>query len=171
MTRGIRWVPLVAMMAFVDTEAAIAQDAGSRRGWTLGVGVGPAQIDDLAGAPNVPTVSFERTVGSSGQIGGRVGWIGDAGLYSLNAVTLDLGFGIRGTAERTEGSVVVGPTAILGGDSDGTPYLGIGPHVTLAGTVWLSSRVGVQGAGIGRVWFGTGTNFNPALVAGLTFRL
>lgn len=167
----MRRISLFAACAFLVPLATTAQTADSRRGWTLGFGAGPARVDDLAGTPTVPTISFERTVGASGQIGGRVGWIGDAGFYSLNALTLDLGFGFRAASGRTEGSAVVGPTAILGGDSDGTPYLAIGPHLTLAGTVWLSSRVGVQGAGIGRAWFGVGSNFKPALVAGLTLRL
>lgn len=172
MMHWIRWIPIIAGLAAAMPTPAAAQDAASRRGWTVTAAIGPARIDRLAGTPLVPTASFERTVGARGMFGARLGWIGNAGFYSLNALTLDLGLGLRAAGRRTEGSVMAGPSVILGGDSDGTPYAAVGPQLTASGTVWVGDRIGLTAAGLMRAWAnGDGMSLRPGLAAGITLRL
>jgi hypothetical protein len=158
--------------ALLTVGASVSRaQADPVRGWSIGFGVGPFRIDDLAGTPLVPTVQVLKT-GRAAAFGATGTWVNDAGFYSLTSATLDLGVGVRTGSSRTDLVALAGPTGMLGGDSDGTPYILAGVHGTLTATWWPSDRVGVSATGVMRVWVTTGNSrFAPSATAGLRLRL
>ena len=116
--------------------------------------VGPMRIDRLVGSPMVTSIGIHKPTGRRGLIGGRLGLIRNAGYYSLNALTLDLDFGLRSQPARVEWQATAGPWLLLGGDGDGTPYALIAGHVTGGVTWWAQPHLGFLGSASGRVQFG-----------------
>ncbi|MEZ4458032.1 MAG: hypothetical protein R2882_16020, partial [Gemmatimonadales bacterium] len=140
-------------------------------GWRLGLSAGPYRVDRLAGTPFVPRLDLTRA-GERAVFTFALSGIKGAGFYSLDALALDAGLGLRGGSPRFEVQGLIGPSGILGGDSDGTPYTGVGAHATLQGTAWVTPGLGLTGGGVARVWFTTGNaRFSPSAYAGLRVRL
>jgi hypothetical protein len=154
--------------AVLWSTSALADDEPR---WRLGLGVGVMQIDDLAGTPFIPMLTAGRAWGDIGAGALNVSMIAGAGRYDLTALVFDLGFGLRSSGERAEFSILVGPAAIVGGDSDGTPYVGGGLGASLTGTLWLTQSVGVSAQGAARYWLSANQHFAPSLTAGLMLRL
>ncbi len=152
--------------------AAVPASLPAQHPWRLTLAAGPYRVDDLAGTPTVPTVALAKSIGQRGLIGGTLGLIQHAGFYRLDALTLDLGVGRRSSGARLEWTGSLGPAALLGGDSDGTPYLAAGGHATVGLTWWVGRRIGLSLSGVGRVWLTTGNaRLSPSATAGVAFRL
>ncbi|MDX2057761.1 MAG: hypothetical protein SFV24_08145 [Gemmatimonadales bacterium] len=164
-------ISLLLALAFLAVGATPGSAQSSPRSWSLAVGAGPFRIDDLAGTPLVPTAQLLKA-GRRAAFGVAATWVNNAGFYTLTALTLDVGVGVRSGGARNEVFALVGPTAIVGGDSDGTPYTSAGAHLTLGGTRWLTDRVGITAGAVGRVWFTTANSqVAPSASIGLRFRL
>lgn len=167
--RGAVWMAVLALAGMAGTTAVEAQGV-RKNGWQLTGAVGPYRIDDLAGTPIVPSATLTRAGKLS--FGATLWWIDGAGRYTLTALAADLDLGVRFGHERVEGALTVGPSALLGGDSDGTPYLGAGGHTTLSGLLWISEAVGVSLAASARAFVrSTDLLFTPSLQAGIRVRL
>ncbi len=158
-------IRLLVLLALVLPTAGEAQ-----RGTRLVVAAGPYHVDKVAGTPLVPMVGFFKATGERGLFGFNLGLIREAGFYGLDALTLDVHLGRRSAPGRVEWHATIGPTAMLGGDGDGTPYVGLGGQATVGATWWLGGRIGVMGAGTGRLWGGSADLFSPGAVLGLVLR-
>ena len=144
---SLRAVALVA--ALLGTAAgAFAQD-----GVRYSVAAGPFRIDRLAGTPVVPSLGVHKPVGHRALIGGRLGLVRNAGFYGLDALLLDLDFGIRSRPSRVEWQATAGPWSMLGGDGDGTPYALIGGQATAGATWWVRRQFGFIALGSARFKF------------------
>lgn len=162
----------MSLVLLVAGGSQLAAQDDLNRKWQLAIGVGPYRVDDLAGTPIIPTAQLVKSFGTRGAAGLSVGWIPNAGFYNLTALTVDLGFGVRSAPGRVEWIGLVGPSGIIGGDSDGTPYVGVAGHAGGYVTAWLSDRIGITGGAIARVWISAGNSrFSPSGFAGLRFRL
>ncbi|MBL8980980.1 MAG: hypothetical protein JNL26_02290 [Gemmatimonadetes bacterium] len=138
---------------FLALLAALPLALGAQQPARLSFAVGPFEIDDLAGTPNVVSMGVHKPFGLTGLVGGRLSWIRDAGFYGLDAAALDLDLGVRSRPARFEGMVMGGPWAMLGGDGDGTPYTHVGLQGASGATVWLHRRVGLMALATARVTF------------------
>ncbi|MBM4189051.1 MAG: hypothetical protein FJ206_17260 [Gemmatimonadetes bacterium] len=137
----------------------------------VAAGVGPYRVDDVAGTPLVPMVGLFKPVGRQAVIGANLGLVKSAGFYGLDALTLDAHLGVEKTSRRLTLTGTLGPSAMAGGDGDGTPYLSAGAHATAGLTWWFTDRVGLWAATTGRLWFTTGNSrFSPGAMVGLSFR-
>ncbi len=162
---------ILASLALFLLVSSPASAQTPRRGWSVAIAGGPFRIDDLAGTPLVPTAQLLKS-GHRTAFGVAATWVNNAGFYTLTALTLDVGLGIRTGGNRAELHALIGPTGILGGDSDGTPYVSAGAHLTVGGTRWISDRVGLTAGGVMRVWLGTANSqIAPSASLGLRFRL
>jgi len=167
----MRPLSLLLALALLGASVSPGSAQSSRGGWSLSVGAGPFRIDDLAGTPLVPTAQLLKS-GQRAAFGVAATWVNNAGFYTLTALTLDVGIGIRSGQDRNEFVALVGPTGILGGDSDGTPYTSAGAHLTVGGTRWLTDRIGLTAGAVARVWFTTANSqFAPSASIGVRFRL
>jgi hypothetical protein len=162
----IRLILMVLLGSIALADRAPAQDR-----WRLAVAVGPYRVDRLAGTPVIPSVAVSKLAGSRAVFGATVGWIRDAGFYGLDALTFDLDAGVR-SAGRVEWSATAGPSFMVGGDGDGTPYVGAALHGSVGAIWWFGRKVGLTAGTTGRVWLTTGNNrFSPSGSIGLVLRL
>ncbi|MGE0443236.1 MAG: hypothetical protein AB7L66_14200 [Gemmatimonadales bacterium] len=169
MTRSTMKLAILAALTLFGPRSLLAQAPAG--GWRLGLSAGPCRVDRTAGTPFVPRLDVTRA-GRQAVFTFAVSGIKGAGFYGLDALALDAGIGLRGGSPRFEVQGLIGPSGMLGGDGDGTPYLGFGANATLQGTAWLTSGVGITAGGVARSWFTTGnTRFSPSAYAGLRIRL
>lgn len=159
------WLILVCLVCLLLPVAAEAQ-----RGTRFIVAGGPYRVDDVAGTPFVPLIGLFKATGQRGVFGVNLGLIREAGFYGLDALTLDIHLGRRSAPARVEWFGTIGPTAMLGGDGDGTPYVGLGGQATVGATWWFDDRVGLIGAGTGRLWGGSADVFSPSAMVGFALR-
>ena len=144
-------------MIFVRTAVALtamlslASGALAQQSMRYSLTVGPYRVNRLAGTPNASWVGLHKPVGRRGLIGGRLGLIRNAGFYSLNALTLDLDFGVRSRPGRVEWQATAGTWGLLGGDNDGTPYFGIGAQAATGVTWWAQPHLGFLALGTARL--------------------
>lgn len=144
--------------------------ANAQRGTRFFVAGGPYRVDNVAGTPFVPMIGLFKATGQRGMFGVNLGLIREAGFYGLDALTLDIHLGRRSAPAQVEWFGTIGPTAMLGGDGDGTPYLGLGGQATIGATWWAGDRVGLMAAGTGRIWAGSPDVFSPNAMIGLALR-
>jgi hypothetical protein len=164
----------VSMLLATLPAAPVSGQAGApgdRPGWRLGLGGGVFRVDDLVGTPFVPLLSVGGSVGRRGYVGLDLSGFFNQGFYSATALTGDLDVGIRFPLPRFEVVLSAGPSGMLGGDSDGTPYTAGGGHAAAAGTAWLGDRVGLTGRFRARWWQGTAEGLLPGAWLGLVVRL
>lgn len=160
-----------AILAMAWGHPAEAQSAGSRGGWRLSLGGAVYEVDELVGTPLVPSASLSRTLGRHGFVGLELNGIFNQGRYSASALAGDLDLGVRFPMDRFELTLSAGPSGILGGDSDGTPYTGGGMHAAAGATVWLADRVGITGRGRVRRWWGIADDVLLGVSFGVALRL
>lgn len=163
-------IALAAVLALGSLPAA-AQRPAPDRAWRVSLGIGLYQVDDLVGTPLVPAVSLTRTLGHHGFAALEITGIFNKGFYSLNALAGDLDLGVRVPIERLELSLSAGPSGILGGDSDGTPYAGGGVHGAVGATAWVTSSVGLQTRGRIRYWGGVANDVLAGVSLALVVKL
>jgi hypothetical protein len=165
-------MPNHAIVALVTAALALEPvDLVAQRGLRFHAAIGPYRVDDLAGTPLVPVIGLAKPVGKRGIVAANLGWIRDAGFYGLDALTLDLDVGIGNRPSRIEWNATVGPSAMIGGDGDGTPYVGAAGHATGGLIWWFDPRIGVTAAATGRLWITSGNSrFSPGAAFGVTFR-
>jgi hypothetical protein len=168
---GCRQPIFLAVLWLGLAAAPLAGQADDHRGWRLGAGGGLYRVDDLVGAPFVPTASIGGTVGRLGFVGLELTGIFDQGFYSATAIAGDLDVGIRFPMRRFEVMLSAGPSGILGGDSDGTPYTGGGAHAAVGATAWITERIGLTGRFRTRWWQGTAEGLLPGGSLMLVVRL
>ncbi len=161
---------LAAVLALAALPA-VAQAPARERAWRLALGGGFYQVDDLVGTPLVPAASLTRTLGRNGFVGLEITGIFNQGFYSLNALAGDLDLGVRFPMDPFELSLSAGPSGILGGDSDGTPYTGGGVHGAVGATAWVTNSVGLQARGRVRYWWGVANEALAGLSLGLVVKL
>lgn len=174
MQRKTACLVLVSCTVLFSSSALAAESpsADEPARWRLGLGVGVLRVDHLAGTPLVPSLTAGRAFGGSGAGAFDVTLIRGAGRYGLDALVFDLGFGLRKSGEIAEVSFLVGPTAMVGGDGDGTPYLAAGAQAALTGTLWITETIGFSARGAARFWLlAVNEPFAPSLTAGLMLRL
>lgn len=149
---------------------AQSTQAGERP-WRLNAGGTVYHVDDLAGTPIGPSIGLSRELGRRGLVGLDFTWINDAGFYGLTALAADLDLGLRERLGRLELQASVGPSGLLGGDGDGTPYYSAGAHASAGLVYWPSDHLGVYGRGRLRQWITSSpANRSPGLSAGLVLR-
>jgi len=157
---------LVAAALVADPACLAAQ-----RSLRFQAGLGPYRVDDLAGTPLVPMIGLAKPFGHRGLVAGNLGLIRGAGFYGLDALTLDLHIGASSRPDRVEWGATIGPSGLVGGDGDGTPYLAAGVHGTGGVIWWVASRIGLTAAATGRLWFTSGNaRLSPSAAIGLTVR-
>lgn len=164
---------LLVLLGLAAAPPAEAQSSPpSPRAWRLAAGAALYHVDDLAGTPIGPSLGVSRDLGRSGLAGIDLTWINNAGFYSLTALAADLDLGLRERVGRLEIQGSVGPSGLLGGDSDGTPYYSAGVHVSAGLIYWPSDRVGFYGRGRLRQWITSSpANRSPGVSAGMVLRL
>ena len=132
------------------------------------IGAGPYRVDELARTPLVPMIGVLKPRGQRGLVGANLGLVRSAGFYDLNALTLDVHIGIRSAPAHIEWHATAGPSGMLGGDSDGTPYLQLGGQGTVGATWWFANRLGAMAAATGRAWLTTANSrFSPSAYGGM----
>lgn len=161
---------LTTVLALAALPAA-AQAPARERAWWLALGGGFYQVDDLVGTPLVPAASLTRTMGRNGFVGLEITGIFNKGFYSLNALAGDLDLGVRVPMELVELSLSAGPSGIVGGDSDGTPYAGGGVHGAVGATAWVTGSIGLQARGRIRYWWGVANDVLAGFSLGLVVKL
>ncbi len=160
------------LLALAAALLAIPAGLDAQGPWRLALTAGPYRVDRLAGTPIVPTATLTKQFGGRMLAGGSLGLVRAAGFYGLDALTLDLHVGVRSAPAKLEGFATGGPTTLLGGDGDGTPYLSTGLHLTTGVNWWVGPRIGFTASATGRVWVTTGNSrFSPSATAGIVFRL
>lgn len=142
--------PLAAVVAAL---LGVASAVGAQQGVRLSLAAGPYRVDRLAGTPIVPSIGVHKPIGRRGLVGGRLGLVRNAGFYGLDALTLDLDFGVRSRPSRVEWQATAGPWTLLGGDGDGTPYGVLGGQATAGATWWARPRLGFLALATGRLKF------------------
>lgn len=156
------------LLLILVAALALPTGAAAQRALQFSAAVGPYRVDDLAGTPLVPSVALAKPFGRRAVWNATLGLVREAGFYGLDALTLDVGVGLRGRPTRFEWQATIGPSALVGGDGDGTPYTTAGVHTTVAGIWWAGKRVGLLASATGRVWATTGNSrFSPSARLGL----
>lgn len=168
--KAVGWGFSLTLALSTAGNAVEAQTEG-RPGWRFGVAAGPIRIDDLAGTPLVPNIDLHKAYGRSGIVGGSLGWVRDAGFYGLDALVLDVGLGKRWSTSTRDYALMAGPSGMVGGDGDGTPYLAAGAHLSALAIHWLGEHVGIAVGGTVRVWATTANaRVMPGARLGFSFR-
>jgi hypothetical protein len=144
---------LVRTIAVAAAVVGAASGALAQQGMRYSLAVGPFRIDRLAGTPVVPSFGMHKPTGRNALIGGRLSLVHNAGFYRLDALAIDLDFGVRGRPARVEWQATAGPWGMLGGDGDGTPYAHIGGQATAGVTWWAGRRIGLLALASGRLRF------------------
>jgi hypothetical protein len=168
--RGSRLV--VGIIVGLALQAAPGGAQTARSGaWRLGAGAGVYHVDELAGTPMVPGLSVAREVGRRAVVGLDLAAISGAGRYGLDALAADLDVGVLVPRGRFELALTAGPSGLLGGDGDGTPYYSVGVHGAVGATLWATDRFGLTARVRVRQWITSPAEQSPGVVAGLVVRL
>jgi hypothetical protein len=149
--KGLSAVALAAALIGASSQA------GAQDGVRFSAVAGPLRIDRLAGTPIVPSVGVHWSPGRRGFAGGRLALVRNAGFYSLNALSMDLDFGVRSRPGRVEWQTTAGPWFLLGGDGDGTPYALIAGQATGGVTWWARRHFGFLALASARLKLGEST--------------
>ncbi len=164
--------PLLAFAAtLLPIDSVSAQTPASRNGWRLAGGIGVYEVDELVGTPLIPMAAIGGTIGSRAVVNLELTGIFNKGFYHTDAIAGDLDLGIRFPVRSLEVQVTAGPTGILGGDSDGTPYTGGGLQGAIGLAAWAGNRVGFVVRGRARHWWGTADGLKLGFSAGILLRL
>jgi hypothetical protein len=159
------------LCTYTLASVLVVASAGAQSSTRLSLVFGPQRIDKLAESPVAPTLGLAKPVGRHGVLGGRLGWIRDAGFYGLDALTLDLDAGLKTRPATMEWHATAGPWAMLGSDGDGTPYTHVGGQATVGLTWWPSNRLGLLGSASGRLWLSrSDERLTPGALVGLVIR-
>ncbi len=163
--RGLT-IGIIAVLASV--AELTAQATTPHRAWTLSAGGMVYRVGD----PNGTSVGVEAGFGRTGKKG--VGFrmelgaiLNSDGFYDFAGLAADLGLtvdAVRGA--RFQLTLSGGPSALVGGDSDGTPRAAVGGHAAARVVAWISPRVGLYGRSIARVTSRQGV-FMPGASLGL----
>lgn len=161
----------LAIVCTVTLVLGLSDELAGQRSTRFQIAAGPYRVDRIARTPIVPSIGLFKPFGDRGLAGGNLGLIADAGFYGLTALSLDLHVGLRSRPARVEWNGTVGPSGMLGGDGDGTPYIRAGAHGTVGLVWWVDPRIGLTASTTGRIWFTTGNSrFSPSGAVGITFR-
>lgn len=171
MRRPFRAALLVAALAVSTTSIAAAQAPLARaKNVTLAVGGVAHRISDLNGWAFGPAAQLQVKLGSKFLFESTFeGLLSSTGFYDFSGLGIDLGPAVAFRGDKTTGSVGLGLTGIIGGDSDGTGGGFVGGYVSAQVTQWISPGVGVLVKGTAR--YTSGERFSPGAMVGLNVGL
>jgi hypothetical protein len=169
--RPFRAAMLVAALAISSASIAAAQaPLAHAKNVTLAVGGVAHRISDLNGWAFGPAAQVQVKLGSKFLFESTLeGLLSSTGFYDFSGLGIDIGPAYAFRSDKTTGSIGLGFTAIVGGDSDGSGGGFAGGYASAQVTQWISPGVGVLVKGTAR--YTSGERFSPGAMVGLNVGL